>query len=380
MSQGPTIYGRYFDGDSGERLDVSLHVDIAAETLRLSHPDLPHGAQYWPLQAIRKLSDQARPDQCVLSLFDDGALDSALIATARLTVADASLIRRLEAHCKNLNRRDRKRGTLRKVLTYATGAAASVLMMLFVIIPALAGSLASMIPLEREVAYGKSVVSQMERFLGGQKRDGGLVCRNADGVDALNQMRMRLTDATETEYALDIRVFDHGMVNAFAAPGGQIVLMRGLIDKAKGPDEVAAVLAHEIGHVEARDVTRNALRVAGSAGLLSMVIGDFSGGTAGVVLAEHMLNSSYTREAEANADLFALNVLAAAQVDTNAMADFFDGLATLEKRAPAIPGYLTSHPDTAARAQSARDFAGAQDMTTPILSAAEWAALQNICK
>lgn len=370
---------RYFDGDGGQRLDVSLHVDVAAETLRLSHPDLPQGAQYWPLGAMRKLSDQARADQIVLSLYDDGALDSALISTARLTVTDATMIDVLNRRCKNLNRRDLKRGTGRKVLVYATGAAASLLLTIFVIIPALAGSLATMIPLEREIAYGKTVVNQMESILGGGKREGGLVCRDKAGLDALASMEARLRAGMKTEYDLEIRVFDHKMVNAFAAPGGQIVILRGLIDKARGPDEVAAVLAHEIGHVEARDVTRNALRAAGSAGLLSMMVGDFTGGTVAVVAVEHMLNTSYTREAETQADRFALNMLSAASIDANAMAQFFDSLATLEQRGPAIPGYLASHPETKERARSARAFASSQTASTPVLSKAEWAALKKIC-
>ena len=151
-----------------------------------------------------------------------------------------------------------------------------------------------------------------DRFLGSS--EGQLACSNPAGLAALENMEARLLETTDTLYDLNIAVFDHGMVNAFAAPGGQVVLMRGLIDKAGGPDEVAAVLAHEIGHVEARDVTRNALRVAGSAGILSMIFGDFSGGSAAVIVVERMMNASYTREAEAEADSYARDMLAAADV------------------------------------------------------------------
>ena len=52
-----------------------------------------------------------------------------------------------------------------------------------------------------------------------------------------------------------------------------------LFNVSKRYDDVAAVLAHEIGHVAARDPTRIALQTAGSAGLLGLVLGDFAGGT-----------------------------------------------------------------------------------------------------
>lgn len=371
--------GRFFDGESGQRLDVDLSVDTAAQTLKLAHPDLPMGSQYWPLDAIRALSDHARDDQLVLSLRADASLDSALIRTARLTVNDADMISVLTRLCPDLTRREVASGTGRKVATRIAMAAGALALMIFVILPAMANTLATLIPIEREVAYGKTVVNQMERFLGG-KAAGGLVCTNADGVAALDAMTTRLTSAGDLKYELNVAVFDHEMVNAFAAPGGQIVLMRGLIDKATSPDEVAAVLAHEIGHVEARDTTRNALRAAGSAGLLALVLGDFAGGSAVVVVAEYTLNASYTREAEAAADVFALDMLDASGTDAEALATFFDSLDGLERSTPDLPVYLSSHPETSDRAAAARAFAQTQGRTNAILNDSEWAALQGICK
>lgn len=370
--------GRFFDGEGGQRLDVELSMDTAAQTLKLLHPDLPMGSQYWPLDAIRALADHARDDQLVLSLRADVSLDSALIQTARLTVSDPDMISMLTRLCPNLRRRDVARGTGGKIAMRVGLAVAALGVMIFVILPAMADTLATLIPIEREVAYGKTVVSQMERFLGG-RADGGLTCTNEPGRVALQAMTNRLTEAGDLSYDLNVVVFDHEMVNAFAAPGGQIVIMRGLIDQAQSPDEVAAVLAHEIGHVEARDTTRNALRAAGSAGLLSLVLGDFAGGSAVVVVAEYTLNASYTREAEAAADVFALNMLAASGTDAAALATFFDSLEGIERTLPDLPIYLSSHPETVDRAEAARQFADTQGQTSPILRDSEWAALKTIC-
>ena len=368
---------RYYVGASGRRLDVEVTLE-GSDHLRLSHPELRNGAIDWPLVDLRKLLDQARTDQIVLTLRADVAVDNALIEHARLTVDDPDLMARIETLCPDLMKRDMPDGSMRKILTRIGMAVGAVALMIFVILPAMSNTLAYLIPIKREVAYGKVVVRQMERFFGGSTA-GDLVCSSPDGDAALAKMIARLTDTTPTDYELNVAVMRHAMVNAFAAPGGQVVLVEGLIKQAKSPDEVAAVLGHEIGHVEARDATRGALRAAGSAGLLSMVFGDFAGGTAAVVIAEYTLNASYTREAEAEADTYARSMLNAANVSTAGMSDFFGSLGDLESQMPDLPIYLSSHPDTDDRAQRAAEFAQTQGVTTPILDELEWAALQAIC-
>ena len=368
---------RYNVGASGRRLDVEVTLE-GSDHLRLSHPELRNGAIDWPLVDLRKLLDQARTDQIVLTQRADVAVDSALIEHARLTVDDPDLIARIETICPDLMKRDMPDGSMRKILTRIGMAVGAVALMIFVILPAMSNTLAYVIPIKREVAYGKVVVRQMERFFGGSTA-GDLVCSSPDGDAALAKMIARLTDATPTDYELNVAVMRHEMVNAFAATGGQVMLVEGLIKQAKSPDEVAAVLGHEIGHVEARDATRGALRAAGSAGLLSMVFGDFAGGTAAVVIAEYTLNASYTREAEAEADTYARSMLNAANVSTAGMSDFFGSLGDLESQMPDLPIYLSSHPDTDDRAQRAAEFAQTQGVTTPILDELEWAALQAIC-
>ncbi|MEO0502490.1 MAG: M48 family metalloprotease, partial [Pseudomonadota bacterium] len=88
-------------------------------------------------------------------------------------------------------------------------------------------------------------------------------------------------------------------------------------------------------------------------------------------------------EAEAAADVFALEMLDASGTDAGGMADFFDKIAELQASdsGRAMPQFLATHPDSHARAHAARNFAAAQGYgTTPILSAREWEAFRNICK
>ncbi|MEO3416894.1 M48 family metallopeptidase [Roseovarius sp. CAU 1744] len=367
--------GSYFDGQSAARHKVEVRIENDA-TLVLTGATLPQ-PQHWPLDRLRALADQPGVDGLTVTLFSEEG-DESPREPARLTLRDGEMNARIRRLCPDLHRRDVSRGTWGRVIRYATLATAAVLLMLFVILPRMADTLADLIPVEKEIAFGKSITLQIERALGATDL-GDLHCEGPEGQAALDKMLTRLTADQTLEYDLDVTVFDHPMLNAFAAPGGQVIIMRGLLDQASGPDTVAAVLAHEIGHVERRDPTRHALRTVGSAGLLSMVLGDFSGGTIAALLGEQLLRASYTREAEADADGFALDMLNAADIDSSGMAEFFEKLEKLEGGLPEVAAYFATHPASAARAQRARDNAARNDNATPALSPAEWQALKNIC-
>ena len=373
----PEAGGTYFDGQTAGRHRVRVVLDEAGGALVFDAPTLPDGPERWPLSRLRALRDHARADGLTLTLHADTG-DETTRDPARLVVLDQGLIARIQVLCPDLNKRDMHRGAWARLAKRSALAVAAIALLLFVILPRMADTLATLIPVEREVAFGETVVAQMELAFGASDV-GALHCEDAPGRAALRKMLDRLTADQSLQYDLDVQVFDHEMVNAFAAPGGQIVIMRGLLDAASGPDAVAAVLAHEIGHVEERDATRHALRAAGSAGLLSMVLGDVTGGTLAVFLGERLIQAGYTREAEARADRYALDMLNAAGVDSEGMAHFFDHLAEREDGMPRLPEYFATHPASEARAESARANANSQGATAPVLSAAEWQALKGIC-
>ena len=369
--------GSFFDGSSAAKHKVTLRLDEARGFLLFDGEALEQ-PEAWPLAELRLLRDQPAGGWLTFALHIEGE-DETLHHEARLSCRDGAMNAALRLAAPNLSRRDIHKGTGVSVFTKLSLAVVAVLAMIFVILPAMATSLAYLMPREREVQFGQAVVNQMEWFLSGA-RTGELACDSPEGLAALAKMETRLTEAREMEYELDIKVFDHPMVNAFAAPGGQIVIVRGLLDKATSAEAVAGVLAHEIGHVENRDATIGALRAAGSAGLLSMVLGDFSGGALAVLVTEHLISSGYTREAEGLADDFALETLAKADVSSEGLASFFDYILSLEGGSgSSLPGYLSTHPPSQARADKSRNFATAQAVTRPVLSPEDWAALKAIC-
>jgi predicted Zn-dependent protease len=375
------VSARYYDGANAARRNV--RVILAEDGTALTILGGPNAqAIHWPLGRLRALPGRAVPTRMILALHKPlRSRDALLLDPARLDIGDPPLIAALRARCPHLMRRDLRTGVARRLVQRGALAVAALAVMLFMILPRMADMLAGLIPVEREVAFGRAVVAQIEAALGaadlGAADIGPLDCAAPEGRAALEAMTARLTDGTDLAYPLEIKVLNHEMVNAFAAPGGQIVIMRGLLEKAGGADAVAAVLAHEIGHVEARDATRNALRAAGSAGLLSMVMGDVTGGAAAVFLGERVMQASYTREAEIKADLFALQLLNGANVSSRGMAEFFAALA--EGGSPALPVYLSSHPVSAGRAVHAEANATRQSNTAPVISDAQWAALRRIC-
>ena len=367
--------GTFFDGETAGRHRVEVALSQDRQALTISGLTLPADL-HWPLADLRALSDHAQDGQLVVTRHMITG-DEAPRDPARLVLRDPALVGWLLETRPSLRKSDLHPGTGRHILRKAALAVGAIALMLLVILPAMAGTLARLIPMEAEIRFGRAVTAQMERFLGASE-PGALLCDGDAGQAALDRMLTRLTDGQDIGYDLDIRVFDHPMLNAFAAPGGHVVLVRGLIDKAETPEAVAAVIAHEIGHVVNRDPTRNALRVAGSAGILSLLLGDVAGGAVLVAVGDRLLNSAYSREAERNADAYALRMLNAAGISSEGFGDFFDRLAGAEA-GPALPEYLSTHPLSAERAEQARRNAAGRNTAGPVLSAVEWRALRRIC-
>jgi Zn-dependent protease with chaperone function len=236
-----------------------------------------------------------------------------------------------------------------------------------------------MIPADKEIALGQQTLIQIEKLQGGTGA-GSLTCTNPEGLAALKKMSDRLAAQADIPYPLNLRVFRSDVLNAFAVPGGQIVLFDGLLQAAGSPEEVAGVLGHEIGHVVRRDPIRLTLRSAGSIGILGLLFGDFAGGAVILIVTERLIQASYSQEAEAAADLFATSILADAGLPSAPLGNFFDTLMTRYGQRTGMMTHLASHPDLAARkaAALAADTIG-DGPFTPVLEAGEWAALKRIC-
>ena len=154
--------------------------------------------------------------------------------------------------------------------------------------------------------------------------------------------------AASTRYRYELNVVDDPAVNAFALPGGPIVLNSGLILAARSPEEIAGVVGHEIAHITEQHSVEQIISSLGVFAIVQAMFGDISG-LAAVIIdgGARLVTMSFSREAEREADEVGLKYLAAAKIDPRGMLSFFETLREQEgvAGAPAL-ALLSTHPAT----------------------------------
>ena len=311
----------------------------------------------WPYSELRQMPHELRGGELRLARGE-----------AWLTIEDPRFAAALAGIAPGIRRRAR-RGLL-------YGSVATVVMLAVVGglwwgMPSIAARLAPHVPIEWE----KTLADDVEREPWWGKR-----CTDPAGEAALAKLTRRLTEGVESPYAISVSVRDNRLVNAFALPGGRIVLLRGLIDDAQSPDEVAGVLAHELTHTLNRHPTRALIANSGLSLLFELTIGNGTGASLGLVLTQ----LSYTRAMEAEADAGALDLLRRAGIGSAGFAAFFERLETREEGGGkskalgfTLPSYLRTHPATQQRLEAIREQGGVG--TRPALEQGEWYALKSMC-
>ena len=190
----------------------------------------------------------------------------------------------------------------------------------------------------------------------------GRLCRpsalGAARRQALQQRFARLTAGLADGYSYRLLPRDCRGVgaNAFALPGGTVVMTDALVKLAQSDDQISAVLAHEIGHVRHRHGLRMALQAAGLAALAAALFGDATSITSlATTLPVALLQSGYSRELEAEADDYAFQRMTEIGLSPKAFAEI---ILLLEKDHKSRSGgeskdYFSTHPATAKRIQRA---------------------------
>lgn len=198
-------------------------------------------------------------------------------------------------------------------------------------------------------------------------------CHQEEGRVALTHLLSRLQEgpALILPYPVHVQVLEGSTENAFASLGGEIYVYQGLLKTLKSPDELAAVLAHEIEHVQRRHIAVAAFSHLFSYGLLSFIL---SGDSSKAIEVLHSLsNLSFSRVQESEADEGGLKRLQLAHIDSQGFAHFFERLSTSENPIP----YLSDHPSSQSRAEKIKAFPSLN--SSPSLSPTDWLQLTKIC-
>jgi predicted Zn-dependent protease len=188
--------------------------------------------------------------------------------------------------------------------------------------------------------------------------------------------------ANSPPYTFRVMVLNDTTINALAAPGGYIVIFRGLLERTQTAEELAGVLAHELQHIRQRHATRALLQYVSTGLLLAAITGDASGVTAfGLESARTLAALQYSRQNEEEADAEGMRMLLAAGVDPAGMIAFFELLRKEEKRTPGFLKYLSTHPSTEDRIQRLRSLAS-QSRGGPVklLQGHDWRDVRNMCQ
>ncbi|WP_350333019.1 M48 family metallopeptidase [Coralliovum pocilloporae] len=323
----------------------------------------------WPLETLEVIERQGH----TVTLTQTGREDD-----ARLRVIGHRFSTLLLSKASHLGqRRKSEQRTARLIAFWSVAAALSLVLLTILGIPYLADRLAPLVPPSVEARLGQSVKPQIYSLF---SIDETKVCREEKGQRLLDDLVRRLSIKADIPFDISIEMVQHSQTNAFALPGGQIVVLNKLLDRMPDGEAFAAVIAHEIGHVANRDVMRRLIEAGGRSFILSSVLGDFTGGTVLLTAAEVLSNAAYSRERESAADAFAVTQLAAAGADPGSAYKALEALVGKEK-ASDIGRLLASHPVGDDRLAALREFEKQVnvDETTALLTESDWQVIKSMC-
>ncbi len=347
----------FLDGTSSRRRNVELRLSTACEIL-----DEKGVVATWPYADLRRA---------------DGPVGTARLMCvsapllARLEIRDASLAAELERRCPALDADlPGAKGTA-VIVAWSAAALISIVLMVLYVVPLAADRLTPLIPYAVEKRIGEVADKQVKVIFDGKQ------CENPDGKAAFTKLVDTLRQAGDLDATADAAVISNEIANAIALPGGKIYVFEGLLTKAENVDELAGVLAHELGHVKNRDGLRNLIYNGGTSFLIGLLFGDVTGSSAIIFASRELFQASHSRDAERTADAMTIDIMRKLGRSPKPMGEFLLRVTGKEKGKGLA--MISSHPlseDRLAR-MSQQD---APPSAPPLLTAEEWAALKAICK
>jgi Zn-dependent protease with chaperone function len=358
----------YFDGVTSARHDVTIELNDRAVVIFDRAGEL---IDQWPYPRLKHLSAPAHIFRIALRRSE---------SLARLEIANHDMAHAIDLACPDIDRtgasarRDRRQAIVLSFL-----AAASLFAVAVYGLPAIVDRLAPLVPQGIERRLGNAADTQVRAMLDKGPPERPFECGSAAaeqaGRAAFEKLMARLRTAAGLRLPLHAAVIRREEANAIALPGGHIYVFKGLIDQADNVDEVAGVIAHELGHVANRDGARAILQATGLSLIFGILLGDFVGGGAVVLASESLLKSSYSRGAESRADDYAVKAIQTAGGDPRALGRFLARIAG-KTRSGSI---FLDHPATPDRVARIDAIAAPQSGGATLLDAAEWRALKRIC-
>lgn len=217
-----------------------------------------------------------------------------------------------------------------------------------------------------------SVQSEMDmgKVFFGQVEAGTALIKEGKALEAITEIGNKLTQGSK--YTYHWHIAKDPVVNAFAMPGGYVVVNSGLITAAADAEEVAGVLAHEVQHVERRHSLKGLVHNLGLSAALNLVLGDVGGGMWGD-MATQLGTLKFGRDHESESDRLGFEALRKAHIDARGMLRFFEKLKAQDGVTISL---LSTHPATTDRLAALEKLVQQQTVsdTTPLPY--DWAAIK----
>ena len=231
-----------------------------------------------------------------------------------------------------------------KVPLLLTGFLLFAITMYYVVVSGISGIGIRLISPKKEAQLGQMIFDAMLKDATIDTVASGLL------TDFAAQLRM------SEKYNLKFTVVDDKDVNAFAIPGGHIVVYKGILQQMTRPEELVALIGHESSHINERHSLRNMVQELTGNFVLSMVFGDL-GSIGGVIAgrANALRSLSYSRSLEKEADEQGMHRMLSNRIDPQGMVMLMDRLKAAEKDVH-LPGFLSTHPLTEERRVHALKF------------------------
>lgn len=205
----------------------------------------------------------------------------------------------------------------------------------FYLIPWLGEKSAALIPIDVEIKMGEGIAANVS--------EGSLVNDSATYYANLflNQLEK------EDTYPISIEVLESKDINAIAAPGGKIIIYSAILEKMTSAEELAALLGHELTHINQRHSLKSICRALASNIVLSAMLGN-AGGISSSILSQvdQFKSLNYSRELETEADLQGLHWMLANNINPNGMLKLLNILKETSEKEPGFMKYLSTHPET----------------------------------
>lgn len=287
-----------------------------------------HDLLYWQYVKVNDIIEVRYPlkNQALL-ILEDGTL---LIKAPNIR---GTLNHFLGSLNEKLSRSERwmKRG-LAPLILVGCFILAAILLFYFFILPWLADRAAMNFPKEQEIALGAELKKQ---YLLSERID-------TQKTRLLNEFASKLD--LGNDFPADYTVVDADIVNAYALPGGPIVVYAGIIRKMESPEELAGILAHERSHVLRHHSTRSIFQNLSGVLLINLVLGDASSFINLIAQnGQQIQQLSYSRELELEADREGLHLLLKNKVNPKGMLSLLEKLKQ-ENTGSIVPEFLSTHP------------------------------------